>query len=57
MDVTKKCLIAECWVPVRDLPGVKKALEEGGVSFNGLSVVALCTGVCWLLVCGCDMEN
>jgi len=46
MDVTQKCLIAECWVPVRDLPGVRKALEDGGVRFNCLFVVALYTGVC-----------
>jgi V-type H+-transporting ATPase subunit a len=32
MDVTQKCLIAECWVPVRDLPGVRKALEDGGTA-------------------------
>jgi V-type H+-transporting ATPase subunit a len=31
LDVTKKCLIAECWVPVRDLAGVTKALADGGV--------------------------
>jgi V-type H+-transporting ATPase subunit a len=31
MDVTKKCLIAECWVPDRDLAGVRKALADGGV--------------------------
>lgn len=29
MDVTKKCLIAECWVPVRDLPFVRKVLADG----------------------------
>ncbi|CAO1419941.1 unnamed protein product [Diamesa serratosioi] len=29
MDVTKKCLIGECWVPVLDLPAVQKALSEG----------------------------
>jgi len=46
MDVTKKCLIAECWVPVQDLAGVRKALADGGVSFNRLFVVALYTGVC-----------
>jgi V-type H+-transporting ATPase subunit a len=31
LDVTKKCLIAECWVPVQDLAGVRKALADGGV--------------------------
>ncbi|XP_063230731.1 V-type proton ATPase 116 kDa subunit a 1-like isoform X3 [Bacillus rossius redtenbacheri] len=30
MDVTKKCLIGECWVPTRDLASVQKALAEGG---------------------------
>ncbi|XP_049870404.1 V-type proton ATPase 116 kDa subunit a 1 isoform X2 [Pectinophora gossypiella] len=29
MDVTKKCLIGECWVPVADLPNVQKALADG----------------------------
>lgn len=29
MDVSKKCLIGECWVPVLDLPGVQKALSDG----------------------------
>lgn len=29
MDVTKKCLIGECWVPVNDLPVVRKALTDG----------------------------
>ena len=46
VDVSKKCLIAECWVPVRDLAGVRKALADGGVSFNCLFVVAVYTGVC-----------
>ncbi|PSN32175.1 hypothetical protein C0J52_26601 [Blattella germanica] len=42
MDVTKKCLIAECWVPVRDLPGVRKALADGGsdVKLSPLSTLA-----------------
>ncbi|XP_063230708.1 V-type proton ATPase 116 kDa subunit a 1-like [Bacillus rossius redtenbacheri] len=30
MDVTQKCYIAECWVPVVFLPDVQKALEDGG---------------------------
>lgn len=29
MDVSKKCLIGECWVPVLDLPVVQKALSDG----------------------------
>jgi len=37
MDVTKKCLIAECWVPVQDLAGVRKALADGGAA-SGSSI-------------------
>uniref|UniRef100_A0A182SGH0 V-type proton ATPase subunit a n=1 Tax=Anopheles maculatus TaxID=74869 RepID=A0A182SGH0_9DIPT len=32
MDVTKKCLIGECWVPVPDLPKVQKALSDGSAA-------------------------
>lgn len=32
MDVTKKCLIGECWVPVLDLPKVQKALADGSAA-------------------------
>ncbi|XP_062874260.1 V-type proton ATPase 116 kDa subunit a isoform X4 [Trichomycterus rosablanca] len=28
-DVTNKCLIAEVWCPVNDLPALRRALEEG----------------------------
>ena len=31
-DVTKKCLIGECWVPVLDLPVVQKALSDGSAA-------------------------
>lgn len=33
MDIIKKCLIAECWVPKQDLHIVQKALDDGVVSF------------------------
>lgn len=32
MDVSKKCLIAECWVPVSDLGILQSCLTEGSVS-------------------------
>lgn len=32
MDVTKKCLIGECWVPIMDLPIVQKSLSDGSAS-------------------------
>lgn len=32
MDVTKKCLIGECWVPVKHLTFVRITLAEGSVS-------------------------
>ena len=32
MDVTKKCLIGECWVPTDDLAKLRRALDDGGVS-------------------------
>uniref|UniRef100_A0A8C1AC35 V-type proton ATPase subunit a n=1 Tax=Cyprinus carpio carpio TaxID=630221 RepID=A0A8C1AC35_CYPCA len=31
-DVTNKCLIAEVWCPVNDLPALRRALEDGSVS-------------------------
>jgi len=32
MDVSKKCLIGECWVPIADLGTVQNCLTEGSVS-------------------------
>lgn len=34
MDVSKKCLIGECWVPVADLRIVQTCLTEGSVGFS-----------------------
>lgn len=31
MDIVKKCLIGECWVPMRDLHILQKALDHGVV--------------------------
>ena len=43
MDVTKKCLIGECWVSNKDIPIVQKALSDGSVSpiFTVLTLVTL----------------
>lgn len=30
-DVTNKCLIAEVWCPVNDIPTLRRSLEEGSV--------------------------
>jgi V-type H+-transporting ATPase subunit a len=32
MDVTEKCLIGECWVPLEDLQKVRHVLTDGSVS-------------------------
>jgi len=32
LDVTQKCLIAECWCPVADLDRIQAALQRGNVS-------------------------
>ncbi|KAM9330880.1 V-type proton ATPase 116 kDa subunit a 2 [Gastrophryne carolinensis] len=36
-DVTNKCLIAEVWCPVADIPNLRRALEEGSMK-SGASV-------------------
>lgn len=32
LDVTQKCLISECWCPVRNLESIQMALSRGTVS-------------------------
>lgn len=41
LDVTQKCLIAECWVPILDLETIQLALRRGTVSF-GLICINYC---------------
>lgn len=37
MDVTRKCLIGECWVPRKDMHNVQKALQEESVSWFSIN--------------------
>lgn len=32
VDVTEKCLVAECWIPIADIDNIQLALRRGTVS-------------------------
>lgn len=51
LDVTQKCLIAECWCPVADLDRIQQALRRGTVR-SCLPHLFL-TGACTLLFTNC----
>ena len=38
LDITQRCLIAECWCPVKDIPEVQAALARGTVRALSLSL-------------------
>ena len=50
LDVTQRCLVAECWCPVKDLPEVQAALSRGTVSLCVCVCVCVCMFIC---VCVC----
>lgn len=45
MDVSQKCLIGECWVPLREVTKVQAALIKGGVS---LQTVIIIISIYWM---------
>lgn len=44
LDVTQKCLIAECWCPVADLDRIQQALQRGNVRRIKRLGLSLCLG-------------
>lgn len=48
LDVTQKCLIAECWVPLLDMETIQLALRRGTVRFS--SVLFFCSSSCYLVI-------
>jgi len=43
VESTKKCLIAECWIPTDDVPRVREALNRGNVIFHFLIISLILT--------------
>ena len=41
LDVTQRCLIAECWCPVEELDEIQRALTRGTVSVGGRRIVGM----------------
>ena len=39
LDVTQKCLIAECWIPVADMETIQMALRRGTVILIGYCLI------------------
>lgn len=50
-DVTNKCLIAEVWCPVNDIPKLRRALERGSVSTAAPPQITL------FLKCNCMLKQ
>lgn len=53
-DVTNKCLIAEVWCPVNDLPTLRRALEEGSVSQLVVTMATCVMSLLGLTLCVLD---
>lgn len=48
MDVSQKCLIGECWVPLREVSKVQAALIKGGVSLQTVIIIISIYWTCYV---------
>ena len=46
LDVTQRCLIAECWCPVEELDQIQQALTSGTVRVCVCVCVCVCVHAC-----------